>query len=314
MAPERRAPPPGGLPPPPPVLRYRVPMPSPTTLQPSVSTLDATALDELRAAHALLETPGLAAQLANLVGAPLEYVMEKRLPAPATKLVNALVRKALAQSLRAAVATLGGAAAPPRPHVHALAAAASGAAGGAFGLAGLAVELPVTTTLILRSIAEIARAEGERLDDPEATLACFQVLTMGGRASRDDGAESGYFAARAVLAQQVASAAEYVAVHGLVGKGGPLIVQLLSAVAARFSVNVSQKLALQAVPLVGAATGAALNTLFMRHFQAMARGHFTVRRLERQYGVEAVRRAYDALGGDSLRVPGAGDGGPRDSG
>jgi hypothetical protein len=226
-------------------------------------------------------------------------VMTRRLPAPATRLVNALVRRALQQSLRAAVASLGrDAAPPPRTRSHVVAAAASGAAGGAFGFAGLAVELPLTTTLILRSIADIARAEGEPLDDPATILACFEVLTMGGRGSGDDGAESGYFAARAVLAQQVAAAVEYVAVHGLVGKGGPVIVQLLSAVAARFSVNASQKLALQAVPVVGAATGAALNTLFMRHFQSMARGHFTVRRLERRHGPDAVRTAYAALATD----------------
>lgn len=257
---------------------------------------DPAAIEELRRARELLETPGIAAQLANAVGAPLEYVVTRRLPSAVTRLINALVRKALEQSLRAAMATLGrGAASAPRMRTHTAAAAASGAVGGAFGLAGLAIELPVTTTLILRSIAEIARAEGEPLDDPATTLACFEVLTMGGRAASDDGAESGYFAARAVLAQQVAAAAEYVAVHGLVGKGGPLIVQLLSAVSARFSVNVSQKLALQAVPLVGAATGAAINTLFMHHFQAMARGHFTVRRLERVYGAEVVAAAYRAL-------------------
>ena len=276
----------------PPSLPTHVPVPP--------AALDAAALADLAGARELLENPGLAAQLANLVGAPLEYVMAKRLPAPATKLVNALVRKALEQSRRAAVATVGKQARlPARPRTHTVAAAASGAAGGAFGLAGLVVELPLTTTLILRSIAEIARAEGEPLDDPATTLACFEVLTMGGRAGADDGAESGYFAARAVLAQQVAVAAEYVAVHGLVGKGGPLIVQLLSAIGSRFSVNVSQKVALQAVPLVGAATGAALNTLFMRHFQAMARGHFIVRRLERSHGTEAVRRAYDALAAEA---------------
>ena len=278
--------------------------PLPALLPATIQGLDPAALDELRQARQLLETPGLAAQLANAVGAPLEYVMSRRLPAPATRLVNALVRSALQQSLRAAVATLDkGSAAPPRARTHTLAAAASGAAGGAFGLAGLAVELPLTTTLILRSIAEVARAQGERLDDPATALACFEVLTMGGRASSDDGAESGYFAARAVLAQQVAAATEYVAVHGLVGKGGPLIVQLLSAVSSRFSVTVSQKLALQAVPLVGAVTGATLNTLFMRHFQAMARGHFTVRRLERRYGVDAVRRAYRVLADEARGAP-----------
>ncbi|MGY0652071.1 EcsC family protein [Luteimonas sp. A537] len=272
-----------------------LPTPAPSPAGPAgPAALDAAALSELRQARVLLENPGLAAQLANLVGAPLEYVMEKRLPASVTRLVNALVRTALRQSLRMAVATLGKDA-TSSARSHTIAAATSGAVGGAFGFAGLAVELPLTTTLILRSIAGIARAEGEPLDDPATMLACFEVLTMGGRASADDGAESGYFAARAVLAQQVAAAAEYVAVHGLVGKGGPLIVQLLSAIASRFSVNLSQKIALQAVPVVGAASGAALNTLFMRHFQAVARGHFTIRRLERLHGAVAVRRAYDAL-------------------
>src|SRR5699024_6874310 len=200
-------------------------------------------------------------------------------------------RKALEQSLRVATSTMrrGVAHPPARTRTHTFAVAATGAAGGAFGLAGLAIELPVTTTMILRSIADIARSRGEDLDDPAATLACFHVLTMGGRSASDDGTESGYFAARAVLAQQVAAAAEYVAVHGLVANGGPAIVQLLGSVAARFSVKVSQKVAAQAVPVVGAVTGATLNLVFMRHFQRMAEGHFTVRALERSHGADAVR-------------------------
>lgn len=256
--------------------------------------------EELRLARALLERPGVAAQLANAVGAPLEALLGRRLPArlPArvSKLVDSATRRALEQALRAAVASLGGrrGARPASTRGHTFAAAATGAAGGAFGLAGLALELPLTTTLILRSIADIARSEGEALDDPHAALACFEVLTMGGPAGGDDAAESGYFAARAVLAQQMASAAEYIALHGLSGQGGPVIVQLLAAIASRFSVTLSHKVAVQAVPVVGAATGAALNTLFMRHFQRMARGHFIVRRLVRRHGVAAVRRAYEA--------------------
>jgi hypothetical protein len=156
--------------------------------------------------------------------------------------------------------------------------------------------LPVTTALILRSIADVARSEGEALDDPRAVFACYEVLTLGGRGSADDGSESGYFAARALLAQQVAAAAQHVAAHGMAASaGGPAIVQLLASIGSRFSVNVSQKVALQAVPVVGAVTGATLNTVFMRHFQRMARGHFVVRRLERRHGVEAVRQAYEAL-------------------
>jgi hypothetical protein len=33
----------------------------------------------------------------------------------------------------------------------------------------------------------------------------------------------------------------------------------------------------------------------MDHFQHIAHGHFTVRRLERQYGLEPVKAAYQAI-------------------
>ncbi|MDH5824239.1 EcsC family protein [Luteimonas sp. RD2P54] len=262
-----------------------------------VPLLSESDLQDLRRARRMLESPGLAAQLANAVGAPMEYVFARRLPAPVTRLINSTTRRALEQSLRFATATLDADARsqPARSGAHAAAVATTGALGGAFGLFGLVLELPVTTTVILRSIADIARSEGEDLADPGATLACFEVLTMGGRSARDEGAESGYFAARAVLAQQVATAAEYIAAHGLISNGAPAIVQLLAAIASRFSINVTKKVAVQSVPVIGAVSGAALNTLFMRHFQHMARGHFTVRRLERRVGAAAVREAYAAL-------------------
>jgi len=58
---------------------------------------------------------------------------------------------------------------------------------------------------------------------------------------------------------------------------------------------VSQKIAAQAVAVVGAVGGAAVNLAFIEHFQDVARGHFTVRRLERVYGAEIVRAEYDRL-------------------
>jgi hypothetical protein len=51
------------------------------------------------------------------------------------------------------------------------------------------------------------------------------------------------------------------------------------------------------VPGIGAAAGATINLMFMTHFQDVSRGHFTVRRLERLYGEDVVRRAYDGLAG-----------------
>jgi EcsC protein family len=62
---------------------------------------------------------------------------------------------------------------------------------------------------------------------------------------------------------------------------------------------VTQKLAAQTIPLVGALGGAAVNYAFIQHFQEVARGHFTVRRLERAYGKEAVRKAYERFAQDS---------------
>ncbi|WP_058835067.1 EcsC family protein [Luteimonas abyssi] len=269
-----------------------------------VPTLSPRDLAELREARALLESPGVAAQLANLVGAPVEYLLAYRLPRAATRLVHGGVQLALRQSLRLATRTLGQApsvARAPRTRLHTAAVACTGAAGGAFGMAGLIAELPVTTTLILRSVAEVARSEGERLDDPEALLACYEVLTMGGKSARDDGAESGYFAARAVLAQQITVAAEYVAAHGLMSSGAPALVQVMSSVASKFSVKIGHKMAAQSVPVIGAASGATLNTLFMRHFQRTARGHFVVRRLERLHGREVIRNAYEAAGAPAGR-------------
>lgn len=78
-------------------------------------------------------------------------------------------------------------------------------------------------------------------------------------------------------------------------EGAPALVRLITLIAARFQLQVSQKTAAQIVPIIGAAGGAVINLLFIDHFQDMSRGHFTVRCLERQYGSEAVRRVYERI-------------------
>lgn len=260
--------------------------------------LDAAARRDLAYARGLLENPGFAAELANLVGSPIEKLLTRRLPKAVTTRIDAISRRALGMALRSALATMRkDAARAPRARTksHRIAVAVTGGVGGFFGLPGLAAELPVTTTVMLRSIADIAREEGERLADPATALACLEVLAHGGRSARDDGTESGYFAVRAAMAQQVNAAAQFVAAHGFTTHGAPAVVAVVARIAARFSVTVSEKLATQAVPVVGAVGGATLNALFIGHFQSMARGHFIVRRLEREHGAEAVRAAYDAL-------------------
>jgi EcsC protein family len=96
-----------------------------------------------------------------------------------------------------------------------------------------------------------------------------------------------------------ASAARFVVERGLVEEGGPSLVRFITQVASRFGLVVTQKLAAQAIPLVGALGGATVNYAFIQHFQEVARGHFTVRRLERAYGKEAVRKAYERFAQDS---------------
>ena len=46
---------------------------------------------------------------------------------------------------------------------------------------------------------------------------------------------------------------------------------------------------------IGAAGGILVNTIFIDHFQDMAKGHFTIRRLEKLYGKEPIKMAYEEM-------------------
>jgi hypothetical protein len=249
---------------------------------------------ELREAKRLLEQPGYMARLADVVGTPIEKAIEN-LPDRWREKTSDATKAALNTALKVALKTMDVAGNQAYPRLHSIAAAITGAAGGAFGLAALPIELPISTTVMLRSIADIARANGESLQSTEAQLACLLVFSLGGKSPSDDAAESAYFSTRAVLAKAVSEAAAYVAHKGVVIESAPAIIRLISQIATRFNIQVTQKAAATAVPIVGAACGAIINALFIDHFQNMARGHFTIRRLERVYGAETVRRAYQEI-------------------
>jgi hypothetical protein len=249
----------------------------------------------LERARQILENPGLTAKLSNLIGAPIEAGV-RSLPDSAQALIVSITRHSLRGGLAAIVATMDREPGKPAAQgMYRVASGLSGAAGGFFGLVALPVELPVSTLLILRSVAEIARSEGEDLTHPEAQLACLEVLALGGRARSDDAAEVGYYATRIGLAQTISSAAQYVTSHGFAHKLASPIARLITRVAARFSLQVTEAMMAKAVPVLGAASGATINALFMRHFQDMAWAHFNVRRLERKYSDTLIRRRYEAL-------------------
>jgi hypothetical protein len=264
--------------------------------QPVLARPDMTQADlaALRRAVQSLEHPSLAARLTNIVGKPIELI-GYALPLPASQAVTAATYKALEIAMRTALQTIHHAPHPVSERFHKALATASGAVGGALGLAALPIELPVSTIIMLRSIAEIARSEGEDLSRPEAALSCVQVFALGGRPDSADASESGYFAVRGLLAKSVTQAARFIVERGAIEEGAPILVRFITQVASRFGIVVTQKLAAQAIPLVGALGGAAVNYAFIEHFQDVARGHFTVRRLERAYGKEPVRREYERL-------------------
>lgn len=250
----------------------------------------------LRLARKLLESEGLAVKLQNIAGKPIVEGI-RWLPEKWNEKINAAVEVALRKSLDTAIQSLDAKATAQKRSdgLHKAMAMASGAVGGAFGLPALLIELPVSTTIMMRSIADIARAEGENLDVLDSRLACVEVFALGGTGNADDYADTGYYAVRAVLAQQVTEAIRHIAQGGAAHASATPIAKLISSIASRFGLVVSEKALAASVPVIGAAGGAMINALFIDHFQDVARGHFIVRRLERKYGKDAVRLQYEKL-------------------
>jgi len=243
-----------------------------------------------------LEHPRLIARLAAALGVPIEKGFSL-LPAGWQARVGTVSEAALAKALAVAVRSLG----KERGRVssaekwHKAAAAASGIAGGAFGLGALAIELPVSTTIILRSIAAIAREEGEDLSMLAGRLQCLQVFAFGGKGGGIDKGDEGYWAIRIALSKMTSEAASFLAERGMVEKGAPPIVRFITAIASRFGTVVSEEVAAKAIPIVGAVGGGTVNYLFADHFQKIARGHFSLRRLERTHGADVVRTRYEEV-------------------
>jgi EcsC protein family len=252
-------------------------------------------LNDLKKAKMLLENLGIAAKITNLLATPIEKGFAL-LPDNWNVKVGEVTQVALSKAVHAAVFTMKDAPGEEASNIwHKIAVATTGGIGGFFGLPALAVELPISTTIMLRSIADIARSEGETISKITSKIACIEVFALGGPNKSDDTSKSGYFAIRAALARSVTKAAEYIAEKGLAEEGAPALVRLIIQIAERFSIQVSEKTAAQAIPAIGAAGGVLINTLFIDHFQDMARGHFIVRRLERKYGKEIVEAKYKTV-------------------
>jgi len=126
----------------------------------------------------------------------------------------------------------------------------------------------------------------------------MEVFALGGKSKSDDNTDIGYYAVRAFLSKTMEESAKHVMKKGLASEGAPALVKFINTISQRFSVQVSQKFALQSLPAIGAVSGATVNVIFISHFQNMAQAHFMVRRLEQIYGPERIRKMYETLEAD----------------
>jgi len=239
----------------------------------------------------ILEYPSFTAKTTKTVGNIFEKTLNI-LPWNLSRSITDISHIALQKSLESALFTLSSNKKIKSSHkTHQALVGFSGAVGGVFGMAALTVELPVSTTIMLRSIAQIARENGENLNHPETKLACLEVFALGDNPTNNN-TETGYYAIRSLLAKSLSEAATHLSSQSLAAKNSPALIKLLNAIATRFSIPVSEKFAAQSVPAVGAIGGATVNLLFIRYFQNIAQAHFSIRSLERKYSEAFIREQY----------------------
>jgi hypothetical protein len=250
-----------------------------------------------------LEKENFAARIADYAGAPVNRILSM-LPRTVNRQLSGLVRSAVMKGLDVAVDTLDEKPPPsPATSFSSFLAGVAGGVSGLFGLSALAVELPLTTTFMLRAIAEIAQHEGEDLSRLEARLACLEVFAYGTKRT-DDTVDVGYYAARTLISKYTGDVAALFLERGAIDVSAPVVSNLVTEIVSRFGLVISDKVAASAVPIIGAVSGATINVIFMEHFQKIAKGHFTLRRLERTYGSAHIRQHYALLAGPLPKAAG----------
>lgn len=231
------------------------------------------------------EASGLVIKVASWFGSRAEGLM-KKVPANWQSLVTDATDLALRESYRLAFATQADEQSTSMlnraktwakgERWHKVSTGVTGAIGGFGGVATTLAELPVTTTLVLRSIQQIAGAYGEDVSKEDVRAQCLAVFAFGGPLAEDDEAETGLFAARLAIT-------------------GKTVAEAIKAVLPRLGVAVGQKTIAQGTPLLGAVAGAAINTAFSSYYQTMAHVHFRLRRLERDHDRDQVQACFERI-------------------
>lgn len=234
--------------------------------------MDAAAQDAVALlARRQVRANGVVMRAVSFVGGQIEDGL-KMVPKGLRDQIDRAARAALLQSYRLAEASQGTGLfrrSIASDQAHRILAAISGALGGFGGLPTALAELPVATTVIFRAVQGVAAAYGEDIASEATRLEVLRVFGAGGPGQDDDGIDTTFIGARLSLS-------------------GAALNRLLAQVAPRFGLVISQKLAAQAVPILGAAAGAGTNWAFVGFYTEMAHVHFGLRALIRTHGDAAV--------------------------
>lgn len=213
-------------------------------------------LDALAARHA--QAGNLGIQLLNVIGSRAEALLD-RLPEEMRDRLGDGTQQALELAMGAAHRSRGVVGGQPG-WLNRAVTTAMGAAGGFGGLPSAMAELPITTTILLRAIQDVAAEYGFDPDEKGVQFDCIQVFAAAGPLDHDDGSDLAFLSTRVAVTGK--------AMHALIAKVAP-----------RLGTVLGQKLAAQTVPVLGAAAGAATNYAYTSYYQQMAHVHFGLRRL-----------------------------------
>ena len=243
----------------------------------------------LERAVELLHNPRLAVRVATMAGKPFEGAL-KLLPKSDGALHRA-VHRAMLDCLTLAIESRGQENFIPSTWRGKAITGLTGGIGGFFGGLFLPLEMPLTVTMMLRGIVDIAAHEGEDLSLLESRLACLQVFAL---SERQRGAEAAisYYAMRATLQRLTTNVVTAMVERGTLDASAPVVTRLIAEIVSRFGFVLTERAAAGALPVISMITSSTLNVIFMDHFERIARGHFTLRRLERAYGYELVQEVY----------------------
>lgn len=252
---------------------------------------------ELEKCVTVIENPSFFIKVSNFIGSPIEKLIDK-LPEGSRNKVTDITNDALLKGTDLAVKSLEYVESNTQKDskkIHKLVASLLGGGAGLFGFTALAIELPLTTTVMLRSIAEIAKMNGEDMSSLETRLNCVRVFAFGSKNKADDAMNSSYYAIRILLSREIAMIAGRLESILAGDMASGLLAKFLGKIAERFSQNVVIKFVGQATPVIGAAGGATINYLFTDFYQDIASAHFTIRRLERKYTPELIESEFNRI-------------------